>query len=1618
MNNSWWKVLALACFSLVALACPRPALGQGYYYDYGNYPWTTPISVPGGYVDAANGNLHISIPIASVPERGQIPFRAALVYDSHIWQQVTTGSATSWQPTNVLNSWGGWRLATSALPGKTSYESTLGGYCTTTINHVVHSTPWYKYTNFTWQPPSGRIISFTIATQIESCGVSVLTGDALANDGSGYHMFVTDATDAAVFAPNGAQVAPVVEDQNGNYYSGPDSSGDVTDTLGRLPITTTVNGNTITYSVLNSQNVASTFVVTTETIPVNTLFGQSNVTECKTSCTVTVVQSIALPDGRSYTFSYDQGSTGTHYGTLTGITLPTGGSISYANTNYEDAWNDQNLYLTSVSAGGGTWTLSPKVTSNDCPNVCFQSSTVTLPSGDQQSFQYSAILGNMWVNTETAGDHTTSLSYTWSTTGPPSVFPSVIATTVTSPNGSLITKVGLTYDASNHGTVLKRNDWNFGSTSNTPDRITTFTYLANSDNKMVNKTSSVKLTNGAGTAFTETDITYDGGSSPTGGTTVSGATNHDDLNFPSSYTARGNPTLISVNTYGAPATLTTSMTYDTTGQMLTLVDSNNNQTKYSYADCYQKDGLPSTTYTPSQLTNAFSTTITLPASAAMSSCYYFGDGKVAKASDQNSNSIVYHYLDPWDRQTQFIAPLGWEEWVYSSAETEVDSYIGIADTAPSSSCNSCRHNQSLFDNLGRLSQAVLVNDPDGSNTSEEAVTYDSNGRVSQLTYPCRGQSGCASNSFSYDALSRIELVKHADQNTIKAYYGTAISSSGLTGYQTAQLCATATYGFGYPILYVDEANKMRETWTDGFQRIIEVDEPGSTGSLTSNSCYSYDVADRLISVSHTVGSTTQKRSYAYDGASRVISVTAPETGNATTNYYYTTSAGARCSGNASAVCRATDPRGVTTTYSYDSLNRLAGKTYTGSTPAISYTYSQSTANGLTITNGKGRRTSMADGSGSTAWSYDADGRVVTEQRTIAGVTKTVSYSYNGDGSLASLTYPSGRKVTYNVGNAERPLSATDSTGTQYAGTASYAATGALAGVIYGKATGGFSGMTVTQSYDNRMDLTSLKATSSVGTAINLGYCFYQWVSGACQTSSSNTNNGNVTAIANNSDTGRTETFSYDPLNRISSATTQATSGTDCWGQSFTVDPLGNLTTVNSTQAGCSIGTLSATASATTNQLGFTPAPSYDQAGNMTNDGVYVYTFDAENRVASGNGVSYTYDGNGMRVEKSNGTLYWRSVTGQVLAETDTSGNTKNEYVYFAGRRIAWWDSLGNLYYIYSDALGTTRTIAESNGSVCYDADYTPYGQELVHASNCPSNYNYKFTGYERDPETNLDYAFARYYNSRLGRFMSVDPLSGNSLDPQTLNRYAYVSNHPLSAIDPMGLILVWLDWGDGSGFFDSDDLIARGFDITFDPLTGDVSSIDPPDTAVSIVNSSGIQIGSIGPDTDVSAGTVQESQSVNVSSTAQASSVTATFVRLPGAQGGPTSPSARAAMQAIHSTLAKLPTVCGKLAVFGALEAGHVGGYGQVDESGNVSGSYLLPLPPFESNASMTNTGPLIFLGEGAGVVYQPDLTNWGAPISLGVFVGIDLPGGTEAAVGAEMENPSITGSYGCPDAK
>jgi RHS repeat-associated protein len=149
----------------------------------------------------------------------------------------------------------------------------------------------------------------------------------------------------------------------------------------------------------------------------------------------------------------------------------------------------------------------------------------------------------------------------------------------------------------------------------------------------------------------------------------------------------------------------------------------------------------------------------------------------------------------------------------------------------------------------------------------------------------------------------------------------------------------------------------------------------------------------------------------------------------------------------------------------------------------------------------------------------------------------------------------------------------------------------------------------------------------------------------------------------------------------------------------------------------------------------------------------------------------------------------------------------------------WGAGPGNgpaVRWLVKDQVGTPRIILDQTGSLVGVSrhDYLPFGEEVAGDSawRTPARgyagdaVREKFTSYERDAETGLDYAKARYYSPSMGRFTAVDPLlaSAKPADPQTWNRYTYVLNRPTIAIDPDGLSVIVvvvsprMSGGDGS----------------------------------------------------------------------------------------------------------------------------------------------------------------------------------------------------------------------------
>jgi RHS repeat-associated protein len=523
--------------------------------------------------------------------------------------------------------------------------------------------------------------------------------------------------------------------------------------------------------------------------------------------------------------------------------------------------------------------------------------------------------------------------------------------------------------------------------------------------------------------------------------------------------------------------------------------------------------------------------------------------------------------------------------------------------------------------------------------------------------------------------------------------------------------------------------------------------------------YSYDALNNLAQITQ----GQQTRTYVYDGLRRMTSSAIPETANQATTFTYT---------DFGAVATKLDPRGITTTFGYEALNRLSTVTYSNGTPTATYTYGAAGAANFAA----GRLTSAGNSIASETYQYDSMGNPVQIAKTIGGNPYTVSYAYNPDGTLKQTTYPSGRVVT----NAYDPiarLAGVSAGSTNYLAINSYNAAGQVLTTTFGNT------MTGSYTYNNQMQLNSILAQSGTTPVLSLSYNY-----GGAQ------DNGQIQGITDNVSAAMSTAYSYDPLSRLVTAQTVDQISPGTWALSFAYDRYGNR--LSETPIG-------GTASMPSSQLLIDPPTNhvttagfrYDANGNMTSDSANNYTFDGANRtstatpIGGGSTTSYYYDAMGQRVKK-NGNIYIfdgaRVITEYANSAPATSPNA--EYVYAGEQRVANVIA-GVTTYNYWDHL-SIRVNADSLGKVIRNTNTFPFGESMQDTGSA-SGYltKWKFTTFERDSESSLDHAWFRQYAFLQGRWITPDQYTGSMslADPQSMNRYAAVGNDPINFTDPLGL---------------------------------------------------------------------------------------------------------------------------------------------------------------------------------------------------------------------------------------
>ncbi len=1394
-RNRTVLLASLCLLGLLSSVC-NPVLAQNnnYVLQTGIPVFTTAEPVELGFVNLANGNLHLEIPLTIIPERGRNKFTAALVYDSRFWHP-NSNTNQQWVP-GTGSDQGGWRLATTGTGGTVNYSSTY-----TSQVYYCAGLPYGRtdYQNFVFTAPDGTKRSFPGVTTWQyawsPCGTpgpGISASSAYAQDASGYYMVVTNYTQAKVHAPDGTSVG-TIKDTNGNFYAA-DSNYNIIDTSGRTPVIVTkdpANSNIIYYDVLASDGSRSRFTVTTTSVSISTAFGQLYVTEY--AGTITAIQSIRLPNGTSYTFAYDSGTTPGHYGELTQVTLPSGGQIQYNWATFvyfsftPESRSDRNRWVVGRTTPDGAWAYTPVRIGSACGDLCQIQVTVGKPDGNQAVYSFSkGFPTKVDYYSGSAGSGTLQKEITVAYDSTCDVRPMRYTTLLTRPGtSSLVSKVEYTYGDVNcwNRNIQWIKEWDYGS--GVPGSLLRQTYISYlslaqyTSINIIDRPLSRIVYDGAGNIVRQTQYAYDETQPVTTNGTAPG---HDYTNYSSSFITRGNLTSEKRwrNTDGA--WLTTTHTYDDLGNLRSTTDPSGHTTMFSYADSWGNASCLPTGGNAAAYRTSVTNALGQITRAAYNSC----TGTVASTTDANNQTTTFSY-DLMNRLTQTNFPDGGQ---LSTSYNDIPPVSLTTTTKLNPTTNLV--SVSILDGLGRLKQTQLTSDPQGTVFTDR--TYDSLGRIATVSNPYRATTEPTYGlTTQYDALSRVTKMIPPDGST---------TANNVTTTYTGN-CATLT----------DQAGKIRKSCTDALGRLTQVFEPDSAGNFIYETDYQYDLLDNLTRVDQKGNDLNsanwRTRTFTYNSLSQLLTATNPESG--TISYAY--DADGNLITKTAPAPNQTGSATVTTTFAYDALHRLKSKTYSDGTPTATYNYDETAPWGWPLANPIGRKTteSVSNASGTLAaslFNYDPMGRVThigeCTPLNCAGTSFGVDYTYDLMGNPLTATNGVGVTISYAYNATARPTTVTSSfVDAQHPATLAtvdpsveYYPHGSIRKMTLG------NNLTETAAYNNRLQPCRINVNWG---NVALGSCSDPIPSSTNIEDfsvgySSTANNGNLASWTGTGWLNFSRTYSYDALNRLATMADTASSQ-PCNGLSWSYDIWGNRTDQNVTAGLCF--QFHAIVNAQNRLVG--PPYQYDAAGNLIFDGSHSYTYDAENRIVQVDGgatATYLYDAEGQRVRKTAGgvnTEYIYDLSGNVVAEVGGGcGATcwRTGYVYLGGSLLAEYQN-STTYFVHKDHLGSTRLVTDYRGFYVTECnDFLPFGEPTVPMTPCassnapnPSSTSHKFTGKERDSESSLDFFGARYMGSALGRFMSPDPDNAGALeqDPQSWNGYAYARNNPLVYTDPDGL---------------------------------------------------------------------------------------------------------------------------------------------------------------------------------------------------------------------------------------
>ncbi len=1130
--------LALSCLFHASLS--EDASAQTYISAVGNPSFGVNVPVPNGFINIANGNLHLEIPLAKHKQRGALALNERLIYDSRIWE-IVHYSGYYWYPINIPNSSAGWRFVKGNETGTTGTAAT--SIQNTSCWNGNYSQPYQIVTTYyNWTDPNGTVHAFEAGSSTSyvpaNCigiqgGTSTTTWNGYATDASGYYATVTSDSSnnvsIAIKDGSGNQVYPQVVDRFGNFWTN-DANGNLVDDLGRTPVITTVNGNTTYYDVLapngpiSNNSARVRYTVTTAQVPISTQFQQSGVTEYQNnggnpSPTIPAIQSIALPDGSSYTFTYDG------YGELQSVKLPTGGTVTYGWSNYKDSYQNVNRWISQSTIDGYTTQYTPSVITQCSGNGtgCQETVNVHRPSGDETV--YTMTLNNgAWDTNTTVYQGAASANQPKSATVNTYDFSHTCASVVCNgaeyitkayqtdslPDAGLSTQTQTSYANPSTGQMTSLAQWDFYLTGSTPSpnptRQINYGYTG------FDLTSETHL-DASGNTAASTTYRYTSTAVGTSGVVGHGMTN------------AGGPYLTSVTaTNNAPAgSVTTRATYEDTGALLTTQDANGN---------------PVTTYKYDP-THTFVTEINRPSTSTFGTSFSHiskasfdtNSGAILSSDDENSvangqaYTVTYSY-EPLAGRLQKIqypkavptdAAGGSQTYSYPNPN-EVD--VAVAQTSSTNITTA-----QVVDGYGRPIQTSS-----GGITSTK--TYDLNGRLFTITNPSTGSGVTDGTTYTYyDALDRVSSVRTPDNwtRTLQVTGNSALATDEI-GHQTKQVFNA--FGELKSVFEPDPSSGALVLETDyvrdGLGNLICVEQHGNVAGTGCSSPPSSDAT-----------SAWHVRRFFYNSLSQLRAASTPEhtflpsaparqnCGDGTGGSQWTDCYNYDSNGNQTS---SVDNRGVTRNITFDALNRPLMKTSpNGTTQDLTYDGGALSANAVGHLWHESNDTNAA-----ATYGYDAVGKLISESScrpsncatAYVGITGTYDFA----GNRTSITYPDGRVIKSNFDTLNRLTSVVyqqwgaTAIGSTYWSAGSYAAPGLLQSATYG------NGVQMQAGFNNRFSLVSLsyQSTSPAQTFFSKTY---QWDKNAAN------------LISETSQTApQVRQFGYDQLNRLVSAVDVSSGG--------------------------------------------------------------------------------------------------------------------------------------------------------------------------------------------------------------------------------------------------------------------------------------------------------------------------------------------------------------------------------------------------------------------------------------------------------------------------------------------